>query len=124
IPGVVGAALQLAGGVTVNNPINLNTSTTTNVVNGGINFGGQLDNFSGTNTYAGAITTSTDAAIGAQAGSTLNITGGISMATTTIRALYFNAVGDINISGTALTGGAATGWHRIEKMGAGTLSIT
>ena len=123
IPSVFGAALQLGGGLTVNNPININNGVT-NIPQGGINFGGQLQNFAGTNTYSGAITMSADAGIGADAGTTLNITGGISMATSSARALFFNAQGDINISGTSLTGGAATAWHRIEKMGPGTLTIS
>ena len=124
LTGIQGTAVQLTGGQSFSRPLNLNNSTSANIAVGGIDFGGQLDNFSGTNTWSGAITTSTDSSIGARSGTTLNLTGGISMATSTGRALFFNAVGDININTTALTNGAATSWHRIEKYGAGTLNIT
>ncbi|EDY18785.1 autotransporter-associated beta strand repeat protein [Chthoniobacter flavus Ellin428] len=122
LTGVFDAALQLSGGVTVANPINLNNSAT-NLTTGGVNSQGQLQNFSGTNTYSGAITLSADASIGSSSG-TLNITGGISMATTTARALFFLGDGNITISGTSLTGGVGASWHRIEKIGNGTLTIT
>lgn len=112
---VVGAALQLAGGVTINNPLNL--QGTNNLLNGGINFQGQLDNVSGTNTYAGAIAMPFDSTIGARAGSTLNITGLIT-ATGTHR-LQFNAEGNINV-----TGGETGVLFGFDKYGAGTLTIT
>jgi autotransporter-associated beta strand protein len=118
-----GSAFQLTGGQTISSPINLNAGTA-NLTVGGVNFGGQLDNLAGTNTWSGAVTTSWDAAIGARAGTTLNLTGGISMATSAARAIIFNAAGDINISGTALTNGSASSWHRLEKWGAGTLDLT
>lgn len=112
---VVGAALQLAGGVTISNPLNL--QGTNNLLNGGINFQGQLDNVSGTNTYSGGIAMPFDSTIGARAGSTLNITGLIT-ATGTHR-LQFNAEGDINV-----TGGETGALFGFDKYGAGTLTIT
>lgn len=65
---------------------------------------------------------SADAAIGSTSG-TLNLTGGISMATTTARALYIMGDGAINITGTAISNGTAASWHRVEKIGGGTLTI-
>jgi autotransporter-associated beta strand protein len=120
---IQGTAFQLTGGQDINRPININSGAG-NIVIGGVNFGGQLDNFAGTNTWSGPVTTSVDASIGARTGTTLNLTGGIGMATATGRALYFNAEGNINVSGTAMANGAATSWHRIEKYGAGTLNLT
>jgi autotransporter-associated beta strand protein len=86
-----GAALQLSGGLTFANPINL--QGVNNVLFGGINFGGQVQSVSGSNTVSGPITMNFDAAMGADSGATLNITGGINNATTTGRTLAF------------------TGWH-------------
>ncbi|QOV90168.1 autotransporter-associated beta strand repeat-containing protein [Humisphaera borealis] len=115
-----GAALQLANNVTISNPLNL--QGVNNVSFGGINFGGQLQSVSGTNTYSGQITQNFDAAIGADAGSTLNITGGIVNSTATTRTLFFTGGGNVNISGTALAG-AAGGFFSIQKYGSGTLTI-
>ena len=111
----IGAALQLAGGVTVGNAINL--QNTTNILNNGINFQGAIDNVSGTNTLNGTIAHPWDSAIGARSSSTLNISGGI--VSTGTHALQFNAVGNINFSG-GQTGPA----HSIRKFGAGTLTIS
>lgn len=111
----IGAALQLSGGVTVTNALNL--QGTANQLYAGINFGGQLESVSGTNTYSGGIAMPFDATIGARAGSTLNITGLIT-ATGTHR-LQFNAEGDINV-----TGGETGALFGFDKYGAGTLTIT
>ena len=56
-----------------------------------------------------AITLDADASLGADAGATLNITGGISMSTTTTRAVYFTAGlgGTININSQFTAGLAA-----------------
>ncbi|NBS01305.1 MAG: hypothetical protein EBS72_03980, partial [Rhizobiales bacterium] len=113
--GNIGAALQLAGGVTVGNAINL--QNTANILNNGINFQGAIDNVSGTNTLSGAIAHPFDSAIGARSGSTLNISGLIT--STSTHALQFNAVGDINFSG-----GQSGPAHSIRKFGAGTLTIS
>ncbi|MBB5031378.1 autotransporter-associated beta strand repeat-containing protein [Prosthecobacter vanneervenii] len=113
--GVVGAALQLAGGVTVNNALNL--QATANTLSAGINFQGVLDNVSDTNTYAGGIAVPFDSTIGARAGSTLNITGLITVTGT--RRLQFNAEGDINA-----TGGQSGAMFGFDKYGSGTLTIT
>ncbi|WP_395748858.1 autotransporter-associated beta strand repeat-containing protein [Prosthecobacter sp.] len=112
---VIGSALQLAGGVTISNPLTL--QGTNNVLNAGINFQGVIDNVSGTNTYAGAITQGFDSTIGARAGSTLNITGGIIGAA---HRLQFNAEGDINVTTVSLTNLL---WG-MDKYGAGTLTFS
>lgn len=117
----VGAALQLAGGVTINNP--LTTQGTGNQLLGGLNFGGQLQSVSGVNTYAGVISMPWDTAIGADAGSTLNITGGV-VNTLANHQLWFTGAGNINLSGTALSAGSgATAYFAIQKYGNGTLTI-
>ncbi|NBO46808.1 MAG: hypothetical protein EBU85_07380, partial [Actinobacteria bacterium] len=113
--GVTGAALQLAGGVTVSNPLNL--QNTANILNGGINFGGMLDNVSGTNTYSGGIAHPFDATIGARTGSTLNLTG--LLTSTGTHRIQFNAEGDINWSG-----GQTGALFQIDKYGAGTMNIS
>ncbi len=104
-----GAALQLSNtgtSITVAEPLNLS--------NTGINTGGALENVAGTNTESGAITLSNAAAIGADAGSTLNLTGGISGA----QALTFSGGGAINIQ-TVQLGAVAS----ITKIGAGVTSL-
>ncbi|GEP44951.1 autotransporter-associated beta strand repeat-containing protein [Brevifollis gellanilyticus] len=110
----IGAALQLAGGVTISNPLNL--QGTANQLYAGINFGGQLENVSGTNTYSGGIAMPFDATIGARTGSTLNITGLITA--TGSHRLQFNAEGNINV-----TGGETGILFGFDKYGAGTLTI-
>ncbi len=118
----VGAALQLANNVTINNP--LTSQGTGNQLLGGLNFGGQLQSVSGTNTYAGAITMPFDTAIGADAGSVLNVTGGVTN-TGANHQLWFTGAGDINLSGTALAAGSgATGYFAIQKYGSGKLTIS
>jgi autotransporter-associated beta strand protein len=115
---VVGAALQLAGGVTINNPLNL--QNTANRLDGGINFGGMLENVSGNNTYAGSIAAPWDATIGARAGSTLNLTGGIVYSGTHLLQFNSEAGANININTTPVTGAA---WG-LDKHGAGTMTIS
>ena len=112
---VVGSELQLAGGVTINNPLTL--QGTNNVLNAGINFQGVLDNVSGTNTYAGVITQGFDTTLGAQAGSTLNITGGI---VSSGHRLQINAMGNVNITTTSLTGTL----YGLDKFGTGILTLS
>ncbi|EDY20580.1 autotransporter-associated beta strand repeat protein [Chthoniobacter flavus Ellin428] len=124
-PTVTGAALQLNGGITVANPIVINNSTATNQGFGGINFGGELENFGGTNTTNGVITMFADADIGADAGSVLNINGTINNPTTTARALIFTGDGTINLNSNATAGTTtANQYFSINKYGQGTLNIT
>jgi autotransporter-associated beta strand protein len=121
-----GAALQLVGGFTLPNAIVLNTSNATNIATGGINFGGQLESVSGTNTVTGVLTLNADASIGADAGSILNNnTGGINNPTTTARALVFTGAGTINLNAN-ITSATATAnqYFSLVKFGTGTLNIT
>ena len=113
-----GAALQLTGGVTISNPLSL--QGTGNVLLGGINAGRQLQSVSGNNTYSGLISFANDGAIGADTGSTLNITGGINVAATTNKTLSINANGNINVTSNLGFSGGATGFFAIQKFGAGT----
>ena len=117
-----GAALQLAGGITVANPL---TAGGTNNLFGGINFGGILQNVSGNNTYSGLISVTNDTVIGSTGG-TLTISGGIQNNGTNSRQLYFNTSGgDITLAGTKLSvGGSVTEFTYIQKYGNGNLYIT
>ena len=127
VPGVVGAAVNL-NGVSVSNPITLNSSTTANVALGGVNFGGQLRGASGTSTTTGALSMSADAAIGAANGATLNINGGINNPTVTGRTLFFNTEGNgvinLNSNLTSATTPTANQYFAVRKYGTGTLNFT
>jgi len=121
------AALQLVGagaaggGITISNAINLN-STANNIFAGGINFGGQLENVSGNNTVSGAVTLSTDAALGVDTGSTLTFSGGtLGVVAGTTRALQMvtQAGATLNLSESTINT-----FFAINKLGAGTLNIT
>ncbi len=101
----VGAALQL-GGVTITDPLSLN--------NTGINTGGALQAVSGSNTVNGLVTLATATAIGADAGSTLNVNGGVTGAL----ALTLAGGGNINFTTNPI---AAIG--AITKIGTGTTTI-
>ena len=121
------AALQISGGITISNPITLNGSGADNPslvsspVGGtatpgasGINSGGALESTSGTNTVSGLITLPNDGWIGADAGSVLNLTGGI---TDTGKSFRATGAGNINV-----TGGAWSGSYGITKEGTGTFT--
>jgi autotransporter-associated beta strand protein len=90
-----GAALHLLGNITV-------TGESLSITGDGVGAtGGALRNTSGANTWAGSIAAdasgSNFARIGADSGSTLNITGNITTSGT--NSLVFQATGDINVSG-------------------------
>ncbi len=121
----VGAALQLSGGITLPNAITLQGNN--NVSFGGLNFGGQLQSVSGTNTVTGVVSLPFDAAIGADAGATLNINGGINNATTTGRAVTFTGNGgtiNVNSNLTSATTPTANQFFGINKYGSSTLNFT
>ncbi len=102
-----GAALRLPAGFSVADPLSLSGT--------GILTGGALQGTgSGTSTASGAITLAGAAAIGADAGNTLNLTGGISGA----QALTFAGAGNINLTGSAL--GAVSS---VTKIGSGTTTL-
>ncbi|MFM9000616.1 MAG: beta strand repeat-containing protein, partial [Opitutia bacterium] len=110
----------LSGGVTLSNTLNL--QGTGNVFYGGTDFNGQLYSVTGSNTYSGPISFSFDAAIGVAAGSTLNITGGITNAGSQ-RYLSFNNEGTLNLSSPITPSGFAQ-LYAVDKRGAGTMNIT
>ena len=72
----IGAALQLAGDVTIANPIVV-SNVGNEVYRGGLNGDGQVLSVSGSNTLSGSVIMGKDGMIGALAGSTLTLSGGI-----------------------------------------------
>ncbi|HSI33713.1 MAG TPA: autotransporter-associated beta strand repeat-containing protein, partial [Tepidisphaeraceae bacterium] len=119
----VGSALQLSGGISIANPINLQGNN--NQAFGGVNFGGQLQSVTGVNTVTGQLRMDFDAAIGADAGATLNINGGINNPTTAAKALIFTGAGTVNLN-SSVTAATATAnqYFSINKYGTGTLNVT
>ncbi|MFN5804822.1 MAG: beta strand repeat-containing protein, partial [Opitutia bacterium] len=124
---VSGAALELAGGVTVANALSL--QGTNNVLLGGLDFGGQLSSVSGNNTYSGPISFAYDASIGVAAGSTLSLTGGLTN-TGSQRYLAFNNEGTLNISSwisPSVDGSGALSFpqlYAVFKQGTGVMNVT
>ena len=116
----VGTALQLSNNITVYNPLNTGS---TNQLFGGINFGGVLENVSGNNTYAGAISMAIDTVIGSTSG-TLTLTGGIQEISKESQ-LYFVGAGNIVLSGAKITPWTGDSlFYSIQKYGTGSLTIT
>ncbi|HYE19884.1 MAG TPA: autotransporter-associated beta strand repeat-containing protein, partial [Tepidisphaeraceae bacterium] len=114
IGGGTGMALQLAGGVTVNNALTITAPAGATQFTG-IQSGGVLEAVSGVNTFAGAINQGANVGlhVGAQAGATLNITGGI----TATNSLNIRGAGTVNITGAAITNNV------INKLDSGTATI-
>jgi len=103
-----GAALQLSGNITLAEPLSIGST--------GINSAGAIQNVSGTNTLTGGVIMLNDAWIGADTGSTLNIT---TVAITGNKNVTFAGGGNINL-GIAL--GSTV--NSITKVNNGTLTIT
>jgi autotransporter-associated beta strand protein len=101
-----GAALQLNGVTIGAEPLTLNGS--------GINNGGALQAFSGSNTVSGTITLGSATTIGADSGTTLILTGALSSG----QALTFAGAGTINKTTTGF-GAVAS----ITKMGSGIFNL-
>ncbi|NBV35215.1 MAG: hypothetical protein EBR81_15840, partial [Proteobacteria bacterium] len=112
---IVGSALQLSGGITLANPIVPQGNN--NVKFGGINFGGQVQSVSGSNTLSGPIAVNYDLAFGADLGATLNLSGVIT--NTGVRAVAFAGAGTINVL-SVLT----SSYYAIEKHGSGLLNLS
>ncbi|MEI9894790.1 MAG: autotransporter-associated beta strand repeat-containing protein [Chthoniobacter sp.] len=114
IGSATGAALQLAGGVTISNPFSNGAATSS-----GINNGGVIESVSGVNTYAGLITDTSGAAatFGADAGATLNIAGGI--ASPGGNSVSFSGAGNINITTTGISTGST-----FNMVGSGVLTVS
>ncbi|MBL9132895.1 MAG: autotransporter-associated beta strand repeat-containing protein, partial [Verrucomicrobiaceae bacterium] len=136
LAGVVGSAIELSGGVTVAEPLAINPGG--NNTNRGILGQGALRSVSGINTWSGAITLITggtdnqnrSATIKADAGSTLNLTGGLVGGTGTGgtgRDSWFGVGGEgtVNITTTTLTqsGAVAANLYSLVKIGSGTLNL-
>ncbi|NBV85336.1 MAG: hypothetical protein EBS01_03515, partial [Verrucomicrobia bacterium] len=99
-----GAAIQISGGTTVGYALNMGTATSSGsygVSLAGFNTQGALQSVSGVNTWSGSIALVQDAVIAANAGSTLNLTGGVVGAS---RVLSVGGDGTMNITGTAFSG--------------------
>jgi len=121
---LVGTALQLSGGFTWNNPITLQASAAQ--VLGGVDFGGQLQSYSGVNYLGGLISMPYGAAIGSASGSKLSIMGGIYAgvdSTVGNTELRFVGDGDFVLSTTSLTTAPGTLYSVINKYGTGNFSI-
>lgn len=112
----VDAKLQLSGGITVGNAINMAGVNTVSKV--------RIENVSGVNTLNGAITFNQtgggNATISSTAGK-LNLTGGMTTTLTGGRTFAFSGAGDIEASG-AITNGTAT--VAVTKDGAGKLTLS
>lgn len=114
-----GAQIELAAGITLPNPVSLNTATTN--AGGGFFAGreglGTLFVRSGTATVSGVINMNNDGGIGAATGSTLVLSGGIN---NTGRNSIFSIVGggDVNVTG------GITAIHSLYKLGSGTTRIS
>lgn len=134
LAGVVGSAVELANNVTVNEPLAINPGN--NNTNRGILGQGAVRSVSGNNTWAGAITlatTTTDnqnraASIKADAGATLNLTGGLigGLGTGgTARDSWFAIGGDgtVNLTTTGMTHTGTVGVYSLVKVGSGTMNI-
>lgn len=111
-----GSAVEIAGGITVPNPLVLNTQTA-NAYAGGINWGGALRSIGSgvTNTWSGPISENQDSGISADAGNTLNLTGGI---TFNAHIVVFGGAGNINV-----TTNPILTVHSLDKIGSGTTNI-
>jgi len=103
----VGAAVQING---------VSIAETFTIANTGLNTGGAIENYSGTNTLSGLITLTGAATIGADSGTVLNITGGILAGT---NALTFAGAGNITVNTNQISGTTAAQ----TKLNSGTLNI-
>jgi fibronectin-binding autotransporter adhesin len=112
-----GAALQLSGGVTIGNPLLLN-NVANETTRSCINSGGALQSIAGSNTYSGLISTGNDTGVGALAGATLNITGGID--DTGGKQITFYGAGTINLNSAILN----VAPFQVNKYGSGTTTMT
>jgi autotransporter-associated beta strand protein len=113
---ISGAQVQIGGGITVPNPLVLNTNTAAGYFSG-INGSGSLRSIGNgvTNTWSGAISENQDAGITADSGNILELTGGINL---NAHIGVFGGVGTINVKT-----GAITTVHTIDKIGSGTTNI-
>lgn len=114
-----GAAIALSGGVTLPNQVVLTLNTTGAGADGAFSaYGlGMLTSSSGINTLSGSLNVGrSNASVGAAAGATLNITGGVGG---NARILTFVGPGSVNISGAGIVNS-----NGLETFGSGTTTIT
>lgn len=113
---LTGAAVQIAGGVTIPNTIWLNTISTAAYFNG-VNWSGALQSIGNgvTNTWSGPVVENQDAAITADAGNTLILSGGINQ---NAHILILGGAGNINVTTNGITLN-----HTLDKVGSGTANI-
>ncbi|MFZ2278582.1 MAG: autotransporter-associated beta strand repeat-containing protein, partial [Prosthecobacter sp.] len=130
----VGSALELTGGATVADGIFINASN--NATSNGMNGGGAIRSTSGINTVSGLITIATSTAdnqmravtLAADAGATLNISGGVLGQVGTAGSNRHSWVGiggegTTNITTTGFTNTGTLGIYQLNKFGTGTLNI-
>lgn len=112
------AALYLSGGILVAEPLSINGAAVT-----GVTAKGNLRSLSGNNIWAGLISGNAAPRIGTDAGSRLEITGGISLGTSTARTPSFVGFGETVVS--SIISNAGTGNGGLDKrLGTGTLILT
>jgi fibronectin-binding autotransporter adhesin len=104
-----GAALELTGGISF-------VADALNITGEGVSSGGALKNFSGANTYQGAITIGTGGARINSAASTLTLTGGVVTAGNNVT---FGGAGNTTVSTAAISGAGG-----LAKDGAGRLNLS
>jgi autotransporter-associated beta strand protein len=113
--GFKGTSLQLTGGFDLANAISLQGVAAQLQ-------GAQLQSLAGVNTVSGLLTLPNGAGIGASAGSTLKIYGGIQN-TVANNTLMLFADGDIVLGNTEMSYGGTTRFNSVEKLGLGTFRI-
>ena len=136
VNGNSGRAVQIAGGITVAEPLQIDTSSD-NGATSGLNWGGALESVAGVNVWSGPITingavpgadnTSRKVVIGAALGSDLTISGGITFSTTatgTNRPVYQVLTGAGTGTLSSAVANSGTGLTGLQKYGTGTWTIT
>ncbi|MCX8090150.1 MAG: autotransporter-associated beta strand repeat-containing protein [Verrucomicrobiae bacterium] len=112
------AALYVSGGILVAEPLSINGAGGV-----GVSAKGNLRSLSGYNIWAGLISGNAAPRIGADAGSTLEITGGISLGTATARTPTFVGPGTVIVSSIISNAGSGNGGLD-KRLGTGTLILT
>jgi autotransporter-associated beta strand protein len=112
------SALYLNGGVNITKPLTINGAAVT-----GVTAKGNLRSLAGSNTWAGMISGNAAPRIGAEAGSTLVIAGGINLGTTTARTPTFVGPGHILVNSIVSNAGSGAGGLG-RRLSTGTVTLT